>query len=76
MISGWAVAGIILFVLLFGVVIVMQMRIITQNEIIIRAIPFGSPRVQERQDRRAAPIPSEQVTRPVGATPASTGRHA
>lgn len=65
MVNGWAFAAVILFVLLFGVVIVLLMRILTQQEIIVRAIPLGSPRVQERRPS----APSEDfTTRPVGAT--------
>lgn len=71
MISGWSVAAFVMVLLLFGVTIVLLMRINTQNEIIIRAIPMGSPKVQERP--RPAPPADDHRTRPVG-TP-STGRH-
>lgn len=67
MISGWVLAIVVLFVMLFGVVIVLQMRANTQLEIIVRAIPLGTPRIQERRPA-AAPV-EEQRTRPVGATP-------
>ena len=73
MISGWAVAVILFFTVLFGVVIVLLMRIMTQNEIIIRAIPFGSPKIQERRPP-SAPV-DNQPTRPVGSSSASSGRH-
>lgn len=73
MINGWAVAAIILIVLLFGVVIVLQMRINTNLEIVVRAIPFGQPRIQER--RPPSPPMEEQRTRPVGSSVPSSGRH-
>jgi hypothetical protein len=72
MVNGWAFAAVVLFVLLFGVVIVLLMRILTQQEIIVRAIPLGSPRVQERRPSSAPP--EDFTTRPVGST-ASAGRH-
>lgn len=49
MISGWILALAILFILLLGGLYVIGMRIMTQNEIIIRAIPLGRPTVQERR---------------------------
>jgi hypothetical protein len=72
MVSGWALAVVVLFVLLFGVVIVLLMRLLTQQEIIVRAIPLGASRVQER--RPSSSPPEDFATRPVGST-ASSGRH-
>jgi hypothetical protein len=74
MVNGWAFAAVVLFVLLFGVVIVLLMRILTQQEIIVRAIPLGSPRVQER--RPSSVQPDDFTTRPVGGATATPGRHA
>lgn len=37
------------FTLLIGVVIVLLMRIMSIMEIVVRAIPLGTPRVQERR---------------------------
>lgn len=69
MISGWVVALSLFFTVLFGVVIVLLIRILTQNEIVIRAIPFGAPKIQERRP----PASTQEVRVPVGAN--STGRH-
>lgn len=71
MISGWVLGLVILFILLFGVVIVFLMRINTNMEILVRAIPFGAPKILER---RPPPQAEERGTRPVGGS-TSTGRH-
>lgn len=73
MISGWVLAIVVLFVMLFGVVIVFQMRINTNLDIVVRAIPLGNPRVQERPRPTPPSQPETRETRPVGAT--GTGRH-
>ena len=69
MIDGWVLALVILFLILIGVVIVLQIRIDTKLEIVVRAIPLGTPKIMER--RPPAPV-EEQRTRPVG----STAQHA
>jgi uncharacterized membrane protein YqiK len=72
MIPGWVLALTILFVILFGIVIVFLMRINTNLEIVVRSIPLGTPKIMER--RPSGPPPEEQRgTRPVGST--ATGRH-
>lgn len=68
MISGWAAAIAILVILLLAGLYVIGMRIMTQNDIIIKAIPFGSPKILER---RVPPQAEARETRPVG----STARH-
>jgi uncharacterized membrane protein YqiK len=70
-ISGWVLGIVLFFAVVLGVIIVLLMRILTQMEILVRAIPFGSPKFQERRPPSASPV-EEQRTRPVG----STGRHA
>lgn len=73
MISGWVLGLVVLFLILFGVLFVLLMRILSLMEIVVRAIPLGTPRVQER---RPSPAPAEaQPTRPVGSTATATGRH-
>lgn len=69
MIEGWVLAVILLFIVLIGVVIVFQMRILTTLEIIVRAIPLGAPKIQERR-----PPAEDTRTRPVGST-ATGPRH-
>lgn len=49
MISGWILGLALYFTLLFAVVIVLLMRILSIMEIVVRAIPLGNPRVQERR---------------------------
>jgi hypothetical protein len=66
-------AIVILFVLLFGVVIIFLMRINTNLDIVVRAIPLGTAKIQER--RPSTPAYEEQRTRPVGSTTAGSGRH-
>lgn len=69
MIEGWVLGVIILFILLFGVVIVLQMRINTNLDIVVRAIPLGAPKVVERRP----PTIEEQRTRPVAGSHARSG---
>lgn len=64
MIEPWVLILVLFFVFLFGLVIVIGMRILTTLEIIARAIPLGSPKILERP---AAP-PADRPTRPVGST--------
>lgn len=64
MIDGWVLAVILLFVLLIAGLYVIGMRILTQNEIIVKAIPFGAPKIMERRP----PVPAEERTRPTGST--------
>lgn len=74
MISGWVLAIVVLFVILFGIVIVFLMRINTNLDIVVRAIPLGTPRVQERRPPMQPEPREARETRPVGAT-ATSGRH-
>lgn len=69
MIDGWVLAVILLFVLLLGGLYIIGMRILTQQEIIVKAIPFGAPKIMERP---RPPTEEQQRTRPVG----STAQHA
>lgn len=39
----------VFFTVLFAVVVVLLMRILSIMEIVVRAIPLGTPRVQERR---------------------------
>lgn len=49
MISGWVLALALFFVVILAVIIVLLMRILSIMEIVVRAIPLGTPRVQERR---------------------------
>lgn len=68
MISGWVLGLVILFILLFGVVIVLLMRINTNLDIVVRAIPLGAPKIMERR-------PPELPREPQRTSPVPTGRH-
>ena len=73
MIDGWVLAIVLLFVILIAGLYVIGVRIMTQNEIIVKAIPFGAPKIMER---RSPAQPEDHRTRPVGATRAEpSGRH-
>lgn len=49
MVDAWVLILALFFTVLFAVVIILLMRILSLVEIIVRAIPLGSPRVQERR---------------------------
>lgn len=51
-IPGWVLLLTLFFTVLFGISIVLQVKIITTNEVIVRAIPLGTTRVQERAPTR------------------------
>jgi hypothetical protein len=73
MISGWVMALALFFTVLFVILIAIGVRLMTQNEIIIRSIPFGAPKIMERR-----PPPEDQRgTRPVAGTSRAepSGRH-
>lgn len=55
--SDWIVAGLVLVVILQFVAIILLIRIMTQGEIVVKAIPFGSIRVVERQ---RPPVPQHR----------------
>jgi hypothetical protein len=46
--ENWVILGLVLVVLLQFVAIGMLIRIMTQGEIVVKAIPFGSMRMVER----------------------------
>lgn len=52
-IPGWVLVLTLFFTVLIGIVITLQVKIITTNETIVRAIPLGTTRVQERTPTRA-----------------------
>lgn len=70
MIEPWVLVLALFFTVLFGVVIVLLMRVLTTLEVIVRAIPLGAPKVMER--RPSTSEERERPTRPVG----STAQHA
>lgn len=55
--NDWIVAGLVLVVILQFVAIILLIRILTQGEIVVRAIPLGSPRLVER---RLPPTPQHR----------------
>lgn len=46
----------VFFTVLFAVVVVLLMRILSILEIVVRAIPLGTPRIQERRAPAPAPM--------------------
>lgn len=53
----WILGVLILVAVLHVIVLLVCVRIMTQNEIIVRAIPLGSPRVVERS---RPPVPQHR----------------
>jgi hypothetical protein len=56
MISGWVLALALFFLVVLAVIVVLLMRILSIMEIVVRAIPLGTPRVQERRAPAPAPM--------------------
>lgn len=59
MMAAWFIGLALYLTLILAVVVVLLMRILSLLEIVVRAIPLGSPRVQERR----APAPSSGTHR-------------
>jgi hypothetical protein len=59
MMAAWFIGLALYLTLILAVVVVLLMRILSLLEIVVRAIPLGSPRVQERR----APVPNGGIHR-------------
>lgn len=56
--AAWIIGLALYLTILFAVVIVLLMRILSLLEIVVRAIPLGQTRIQERR----APTPTPTAT--------------
>ncbi len=70
--EGWVLGLALFFTVLLGVIAVLLMKVLTTLDIVVRAIPLGAPKVQERRPPQDD-IPRQ--TRPVGGSSPSGGRH-